>query len=103
MLCNLPRPTVPDARALYAVLQGAAQTAQAKRLAEDMRMERDVHDQRMALRLREHLVELVDDGVGEHGGRPPAMDDGLSVVGLDRIRHGEERAGAGAQPHRLVV
>src|SRR3954470_6338716 len=103
MLCDFSGPTVPDARALYAVLQGATQAAQTKRLAEDMRMERYVHDQRMGLRLRQHLVELVDDGVGEHGGRPLAMDDGLGVVGLDRIRQREERARAGAQPHRLVV
>ena len=47
------------------VLQGAAQVAQPVGLAHEVGMQRDAHHQRLARRLLEHLVELVDDHVGE--------------------------------------
>ena len=61
------------------VLQRATQMTQPVGLPDEIRMQRDAHHERLrmaaAVRLFEHLVELVDDHVGEmrvrpDGGRP---------------------------------
>src|SRR3954462_6004969 len=55
----------PDALGVGDVLQRAAQMPQAVRLADEIWMERDAHDERLRSRLRQHLVEVIDDHVGE--------------------------------------
>src|SRR5207249_6985711 len=56
----------PDAIAMREdVLQRAAQPADAVGAAEDERVQRDRAHERLARRLREHLVELVHDHGGE--------------------------------------
>ena len=50
------------------VAQRALEMPQAMRLADDVGMQRHAHHQRPRLRQLEHLVELVDDHVGEVGG-----------------------------------
>ena len=76
---------------------------QAIRLADDVRMERDAHDERLALRLREHLVEVVDDHVGEVAGVHLPRDDHRDVVQLLRIGDGPELAILRFEFDRLVV
>src|SRR5688572_18154446 len=100
MIRNLARATSPDALTLRAMRESAAQPAQAKRLAEDVGMDRNVHHQWMALGLLEHLVELIDHHVGETARGMPAVDDGLRIVGLDGIRHGKDRSRARLHPYR---
>jgi hypothetical protein len=91
MIGNLARAAAPDALTLRAMGESAAQPAQAKRLSEDVGVDRNVHHQWMALGLLEHLVELIDHHVGETAGGMPAVDDGLRIVGLDGIGHREDR------------
>src|SRR5205823_7090801 len=53
-----------------------------------------IYDQGMALALRSHLLELVDDHVAEFRRALPAVYDRLGVVELDRIgdrQRSEER------------
>ena len=47
------------------VAQRALEMPQPVRLADDVGVQRDAHHQRPRLRLLQHLVELVDDHVGE--------------------------------------
>ena len=84
--------------------QRLAQHTQPERLAGDIRMQRDAHDQRLFARLFEHLVELVDDAHREL----PVVDmvgrDRRDVVDLLRIRHRQDSpAAARRHPGRLVV
>src|SRR5688572_22851459 len=63
-LRHVARPRPPDARGLrvpLAVGERRPQPPEAEGLAEDVGVHRDVHHQRMALALLDHLVELVDD------------------------------------------
>src|SRR5712691_10745071 len=65
---HVARPRPPGAgglRMLQAVLERAAQTPEPEGLAEDVAVHRDVHHQRMALALLDHLVELVDHHVAQ--------------------------------------
>ncbi len=55
------------------------------------------------LRLLEHLVELVNDHFGELAPGVAAKDQGRRVVEFERIGYRQDRPGAGAHPHRLVV
>src|SRR4051812_1816886 len=105
-ICNLSRPRPPhpgSARVLDAVPEGSAQSAQPERLAKHVGVDRDIHHERVALALLDHLVELVDDHVAEVGGVLLAVDDHLRVVELDRVWNREQRPRARTQPHRLVV
>src|SRR5439155_17311851 len=66
MLGDLAGGREPDAvRRRAHVLQRAPQMRQPERLADDERMNRNAEDQRLLFGLLEHLVELVDDHVGE--------------------------------------
>jgi len=67
-------------------------------------MQRQAHHQRLAARLLEHLVGVVDHHLREVLRVHQPGDDHRDVVQLLRIRHRPERlAAAGAQAHRLVV
>ena len=83
--------------------QGAAQMAQAMGLADDIGMQRDAHHQRFARALRQHLVEMVDDHLGEGRALDPTRDDHRNVVDLLGIRHRQQRAMPGAHEQRLIV
>ena len=83
--------------------QRAAQVAQAVGLAHQVGVERDAHDQRLGGGLLQHLVEIVDDHVGELRRPVLARDDGGDVVDLLRVGDGQEPPVFGAHPHRLVV
>src|SRR5436305_222653 len=67
--CDIARPCKPYtiAAALEAMPQRGAKPPQAERLPEDVGVHRDIHHQRMAHALLQHLVELVDDHVAELG------------------------------------
>ena len=69
------------------MIERAAQRAQAKRLADDETVQDDAHHQRLFARCGQHLVELIDDHVGEliAGELPP--DPAGTVVQLLRIGH----------------
>src|SRR5882724_5869968 len=69
----------------------------------DERMERDRAHERLARRLLEHLVELVDDQVGELVRGVVVPDDPARIVHLDRVWHGEDSTLARADPDGLVV
>src|SRR5260221_12731853 len=97
------KPYASGSGVLLAMAQRGAQPSQAKRLAEDVGVHREIHHQRMALALLDHLVELVVDHVAEVGRVLLAVDHDLRIVQLDRVRHRQDRAGTRAQPHRLVV
>src|SRR6185503_7082991 len=74
----------PDAVAVTGdVLEGASELADAVWAAHHERVERDRADERLALGLGEHLVELVDDQVGELGRAVVVPDDPARVVDLD--------------------
>src|SRR4029453_9980330 len=90
-------------RMLEDVLQRAAQPADAVRPAGNERMERDRAHERLAGRLREQLVELVDDELGELVRGVVIPDDPARVVHLDRVWHGEDPALARADPDGLIV
>ena len=77
----------PRSRTRGQVGQRAAQVAQAVGLADDVRVQRQAHHQRLAARLLEHLVEVVDDHRGEILGVHLARDDHRDVVELLRIGH----------------
>src|SRR5437773_5498264 len=63
---DVARSRQPDAVPMFQdVLEGPAQPADPIRTTDDERMQRDRSHERLARRLREHLVELVDDHVGE--------------------------------------
>src|SRR3954470_18702019 len=66
-------------------------------------MQRDAHDQRLAARLLEHLVEVVDDEVGEGASRHLAVDYRREVVQLLRVRHGPDLPASRVHLVRLVV
>jgi hypothetical protein len=85
------------------VLERTAQPPDTVRAAGDERVERDRAHERLARGLRQHLVELVDDQIGELVRRVVIPDDPPRVVHLDRIRHGEDPALARADPDRLIV
>jgi hypothetical protein len=86
------------------VLQCPTQMTKPERLADDVGMQRDAHHERLPFRLREHLVEVVDDHVCELSSRVLAGDDRGDVVQFLRIRHREDRpTRAGREPDRLVV
>src|SRR5690349_1149924 len=55
--------------------QGAPQVTQAMRLPDDVGMQRDAHDERLASRLGTHLLELVDDHARESLGVHLPMHD----------------------------
>src|SRR5688572_19619230 len=94
------RPPHPAGLAMaQAMAQRVAQAARAEGVAEHMRVHRDVHDQRMALALLGHLVELVDDHVAEVGVVLLAVHHDLGVIELYRVGHRKKRPGARAQPH----
>src|SRR5437660_2476218 len=100
---DVARPRQPHAITVLAdVLERAAQPADAVRPTGDERVERDRAHQRLAGRLGEHLVELVDDQIRELVARVAIPDDPARVVHLDRIRHGENPALARANPERPV-
>ncbi len=80
-----------------------AEVLQAERLAGHVRMQRDRHDQRVALGLPHHLVELVDDEVREGVGVHAAHHDGVGVVRLLRIGNEHQRPGARGEGDRPVV
>jgi len=68
-------PASPDTRPMLRDMrERAAQLAQPMRLAAHVRMQRDRAHQRGIRRLFQHLVELIDDEIGEvlrrHGGAP---------------------------------
>src|SRR6185295_2018524 len=88
--CYVARPCKPYTgrlRVLQAVPERGAQAPQAERLAENVGVNRDIHHERVPLALLHHLVELVDDHVGELGCAAAAMHDVLRVVELDRVRN----------------
>src|SRR2546430_7596138 len=62
MIRRPPRSTLfPYTTLFRSVLERRAQTPEPEGLAEDIAVHRDVHHQRMALALLDHLVELVDE------------------------------------------
>src|SRR5256885_1150997 len=65
MIGDVARSAEPRRAAFHAVRERAAQPPQPERLAEHIRMHGNVHYQRMALRLRDHLVAAPADGVGD--------------------------------------
>ena len=95
----------PDAVACGGdVGQRAAEVPQPVRVADEIGVERDAHHQRRVGRLLEHLVEGVDDHVGELRRADLARDDRRDVVELLRVGHREDAAAvAHAQEDRLVV
>ena len=94
----------PDAVAVPGdVLERASQLRQAVGPADDERVQRDRAHERLARRLAQQLVELVHDHVGELARRVLVPDDAARVVHLDRIRHREQPAAAGAEPDGLIV
>src|SRR5439155_12084487 len=99
---DVARAREPDPIAvLENVLQRPAQPADAIRAAEDERVERDRAHERLARRLREHLVELVDDQIGELVRGVVVPDDAARVVDFDRVRHAEDPALARSDPDGL--
>ena len=66
-------------------------------------MQRDAHHQRLALGLRQHLVEIVDDHVGEIPRPVLARHDRRDVVHLLRIRDRQDAALPCAHPDRLII
>src|SRR5689334_9425916 len=103
--CYVARPCKPytGGAALLAMTQGGAQPPQAEGLSEDVGVDRDIHHQRMAGALLQHLVELVDDHVAELFRPLLAVHHMLGIVQFNRIRHRQDRPGPGTQPHGLVV
>jgi hypothetical protein len=77
--------------------------AEAVGLTQDVGVEGDSHDQGLVDCLVEHLVDIVDDHVGEGLRTVLARDDGRVVVDLLRVGNGQEPAAAGAEPDGLVV
>ncbi len=73
------------------------------RLANEEGVDRHTVDQRLLLRLLEHLVQGVDDHVGESLGGAVMQGDHRDVVHLVRVRHAQDAAAARLHPHRLVV
>src|SRR5258706_85905 len=80
-----------------------AQRPQPERLAEHVRMDRDVADERMAPALIDHLLELVDDHVAELPGAWLAVHHHGRVVDFHRVGYREDRPRARSHPYRLVV
>ena len=84
-------------------LQRAAQVPQPKRLSDDEGMQRNSVHQRLRFALFQHLLEIVDDGIGKCL-RCAVMDaDHRNVIDLVRIGHRKQTATAGSDPHRLIV
>src|SRR5262245_7858022 len=79
------------------------QRPQPERLTDDESVQRQAEDERLALRLPQHFLELVDDHVGELASRMVAPDQRAGIVELERIRHREQRSGPRLHPDRLVV
>mmetsp|Transcript_9742 Transcript_9742/g.39648 ORF Transcript_9742/g.39648 Transcript_9742/m.39648 type:complete len:312 (-) Transcript_9742:235-1170(-) len=92
-----PRRGEPDAALLSNFLdlgERRAEVSQAERLAHDVGMQRDAHDERRAVfgaLLLEHLAEVVDDHRGEVRRRGAAHHDRRDVVEFLRVRHRENR------------
>ena len=80
-----------------------AKGAQPVRLADDERVQRDREHQRKLARLLQHLVELVDDHLGELPAGMVASDQRRQIVVLGRVGHRQDRPGARPHPDRLVV
>ena len=75
VLRDLARRRDPEFVAMaHDVIHRAAERAQAERLPDDERMQRDAEHQRPALRQMQHLVELVDDHLLELAPRVLAED-----------------------------
>src|SRR5678816_2542305 len=75
---DIRRPALPHAiriSILEAVLQCVSQRPQAKRIAERVRVYRDVAYERMLLALLDHLLELIDDHLAEFARAVLPMDD----------------------------
>ena len=84
--------------------QGAPQRPQPVRLTDDIGMQRDAHDQGLGFGLFQHLLEGLDDHVGEVDAGHLARHYGGNIVEFLRIGYGQDRAAvAGAEPDGLVV
>ena len=100
------RPREPDAvgaRMLDDIAQDPAKLGQTVRLADDEGMKRERVAERLLHALLEHLVDLVDDHVGELPRRMVPVEHRRRVVELHRVGYGKDPPAAGLQPHRLVV
>ena len=84
-------------------LQRAAQVPQPKRLSDDEGMQRNSIDQGLCLALLQHLLEIVDDGVGKGLRRAVMEGDHRNIIDLMRVGHRQQSATPGSEPHRLVV
>src|SRR5215470_11019451 len=91
------------AKQYFAMSNRFAQRAQTERLADDESMQRQRTNQRLALGLIEHFLELVDDHVGELAAGVVAMRQRTGVVQFHRIWYRKQRPGARLHPDRLVI
>ena len=72
-------------------------------MPDEIGMQRHAHDDGLLPGLRQPLLEIVDDHVGEGRGRIGAGDDRGNVVHFLRIRDRQEESRLGPHPDRLVV
>jgi hypothetical protein len=84
---------------LDTMLQDLTQQAQAERLADDERMQRDCALQRLRGRLLQHLVEGVDDDAGSPPRGARAISGGEMLAMHDRLR--DHRVDAFVAVHQL--
>jgi hypothetical protein len=66
------------------VFERAAQGAEPKRLADDAGVQDHAHDQRLIARGLTHLVELIDDHIGEVRGAHLTADFAMNSTSLEK-------------------
>src|SRR5262245_10795751 len=106
IFCDVAGARVPDpilVLVLDAMLDGLAHRTQAERLPDDEAVQRQRIDERLVLRLLQHLLELIHDHLAEFAAGVIAMRLRAGVVQFHRIGDRQQRSGARLHPDRLVV
>src|SRR6266550_1278732 len=88
---------------LDAMLDGLPHRPQPERLPHDEAVQRQREHERLALRLLQHLLELIDDHLAEFAAGVIAMRLRAGVVQFHRIGDRKQRSGARLHPDRLVI